>query len=210
MHNASFSDHLASWDRLARGVSSRAAEVRTLMLSQREELIQARNRAWEAHLRQLAAKAAAQQATRDLEAAMEEAHEVATRLRCSLWGQYGRESPHLHVFGMRPYPCSRARRAAVAALKGESLPNVVPEPAPPPPAPEAKGEPSPSVCEAEDRGGAVPQREPDAQSRPGGLVSVGERLPNARRPPTFSLMVPGRALERKQGGKVVEFQPQSG
>ncbi|MFP5284127.1 MAG: hypothetical protein ACLGI9_00150, partial [Thermoanaerobaculia bacterium] len=155
MHNASFSEHLASWDRLANGVSSRAAEVRALTLSQREELIQARKKAWEAHLRRLAAKAAAQQATRDLEAAVAEAHEVATRLRCSLWGQYGRESPHLHVFGMRPYPCSRARRAAVAVIKGESLPNVVPEPAPPPPAPEVKGEGSPAAREAEDRRGAV-------------------------------------------------------
>jgi hypothetical protein len=200
MHNASFSEHLASWDRLANGVSSRAAEIRALTLSQREELIQARNKAWEAHLRRLAARAAAQQATRDLEAAMAEAHEVATRLRCSLWGQYGRESPHLHVFGMRPYPCSRARRAAVAVLKGESLPNVVPEPAPPPPAPEVKGEPSPPVSETEDRRGAVPQREPDAQTRSGGLVSVGERLPNDRRPATFSLAVPRRAREAEEPG----------
>lgn len=200
MHNASFSEHLASWDRLANGVSSRAAEVRALTLSQREELIRARNKAWEAHLRRLAAKAAAQQATRDLEAAVAEAHEVATRLRCSLWGQYGRESPHLHVFGMRPYPCSRARRAAVAAIKGESLPNVVPEPAPAPPAPEAKGEPSPSAREAEDRRGAVPQREPDAQTRPGGLVTVGERLPNDRRPSTFSLAMPGQAREAEEQG----------
>lgn len=200
MHNASFSEHLASWDRLANGVLSRAAEVRALTLSQREELLQARKKAWEAHLRRLAAKAAAQQATRDLEAAMEEAHEVATRLRCSLWGQYGRESPHLHVFGMRPYPCSRARRAAVAAIEGESLPNVVPEPAPPPPAPEAKGSPPPAAREAEDRRGAVPQREPDAQTRPGGLVSVGERLPNAQRPSTFSLAMPRRAREAEEQG----------
>lgn len=200
MHNASFSDHLASWDRLANGVSSRAAEVRALTLSQREELIQARNKAWKAHLRRLAAKAAAQQATRDLEAAMEEAHEVATRLRCSLWGQYGRESPHLHVFGMRPYPSSRARRAAVAVLKGESLPNAVPEPAPPPPAPEVKGEPSPAAREAEDRRGAVPQRSADAQTRSGELVSIGETLPNDRRPPTFSLAVPRRAREAEEQG----------
>ena len=144
---------------------------------------------------------------------MEEAHEVATRIRCSLWGQYGRESPHLHTFGMRPYPCSRARRAAAFVNKGESLPNVVPEPAPPPPAPEVKGEPFPSAREAEDRRGAAPQREPDAQTRSGGLVNVGESLPNDRRPPTFNLMVPGQpagTLERKQGGKVVEFQPPSG
>ena len=177
MHNASFSEHLASWDRLARGVSSRAA-VPALMQSQREELIRAREKAWAAHLRRLAAKAAAQQATRDVEAAVAEAHEVATRLRRSVWGKYGMDSPALHVFGMRPYPRTRARRAAVSFDEGESLPNVVPEPAPPPRAVEVKGEPSPAVSEAEDRRGAVPQREPDAQTRSGGLVNDGERLPN--------------------------------
>ena len=191
MHNASFAEHLASWDQLASGVSSRATEVRTLTLSQREELIQARKKAWEAHLRQLAAKAAAQQATRDLEAAMAEAHEVATRLRCSLWGQYGRKSPHLHAFGMRPYPRTRARAAAAVPVnEGESLPNTVQASTPVPPALEVKGKPSPSAREAEDRRGAVPQREPDTQTRPGALVNDGERLPNDERPPTFSLAVP--------------------
>lgn len=186
MHNASFAEHLASWDQLASGVSSRA-KVSAQMQSQQEELIQARKKVWEAHLRRLAAKAAAQQATRDLEAAMEEAHEVATRLRCSVWSECGRESPALYAFGMRPYPCSRARRAALSAFEGESLPNVVPEPAPSPPASEVKGEPSPSAREAEDRRGAVPQREPDAQTSSGGIVNDGERLPNDLRPSTHLL-----------------------
>ena len=190
MHNASFSEHVASWDRLARGVSSRAAKVPVLMLSQQEELIRAREKACKAHLRRLAAKAAAQQATRDLEAAVAEAHEVATRLRCSVWGQYGMDSPELHTFGMRPYPRTRARRAAASVNEGESLPNVVPEPAPSPPAPEVKGKPSPAVREAEDRRGAVPQREPDARTRSGGLVNNGERLPNDQRPSTSSLAPP--------------------
>lgn len=144
MHNASFSEHLASWDRIANGVSSRAAEVRALTLSQREEPVQARN----------------------------------TRLRCSLWGQYGRESPQLHVFGMRPYPCSRARRAAVAVIRGESLPNAVSGPAPPPPAPEVKGEPSPSVREA-TIGGRLPSvwRCHDEREKP---RSLGEALPSRK------------------------------
>ena len=185
MHNASFAEHLASWDQLASGVSSRA-KVSAQMQSQQEELIQARKKVWEAHLRRLAAKAAAQQATRDLEAAMEKAHEVATRFRCTVWSECGRESPVLYAFGMRPYPCSRARRAALSIIEGESLPNVVPEPAPPPPALEVKGEPSPSAREVEDRRGAVPQREPDAQTPSGGFVNVGERLPNDLRPPPSS------------------------
>ena len=207
MHNASFSEHLASWDRLARGVSSRAAKVPVLMLSQQEELIRAREKACKAHLRRLAAKAAAQQATRDLEAAVAEAHEVATRLRCSVWGQYGMDSPELHVFGMRPYPRTRARRAAVSFDKGESLPNVVPEPAPSPPAAEVKGEPSPSMREAEDRRGAVPQREPAEQIQSRRLVNDGERLPNDRCPRTFSLAVLRRAREAEEQG---EGSPQRG
>lgn len=194
MHNASFTEHLASWDRLASGVSSRAADSPALMLSQREELIRARKKAWEAHLRRLAARAAAQQASRDLEAAVAEAHELATRLRCSVWGTYGRKSPVLHTFGMRPYPRTRARAAAASVNEGESLPNVVPEPAPPPPAPEVKGEPSPSLCEAKDRRGAVPQREPDAQTWSRGLGNDGERLPNDQCASTLALVVARRVL----------------
>jgi len=200
MHNASFTEHLASWDRLASGVTSRAAGIPALMLSQQEELIQARKKAWEAHLRRLAAKAAAQQATRDLEAAVAEAHEVATRLRCGVWGEHGRESPVLYTFGMRPYPRTRARRAAASVTEGESLPNVIPEPAPPPPAPEVKGEPSPSTHEAENQRGAVPQREPDAQTRSGGLANVGERLPNDPRLSPFGLaVVPSASPQRRHG-----------
>lgn len=186
MHNASLSEHLASWDHLASGVSSRA-KVSAQMQSQQEELVQARKKVWEAHVRRLAAKAAAQQATRDLDAAVAEAHEVATRLRCEVWAEFGRESPVLYAFGMRPYPCSRARRRALSITEGESLPNAALEPAPFPPASEVKGEPSPSAREAEDRRGAVPQQEPDAQTLSGGFVNDGERLPNDPRPLAFSV-----------------------
>jgi hypothetical protein len=190
MHNASFTAEYRAAPR----------PVRPSCCLRREELIRARKKAWEAHLRRLAARAAAQQATRDLEAAVAEAHEVATRLRCTVWGEYGRESPALHVFGMRPYPRTRARAAAASVNEGESLPNVIPEPAPPPPAPGVKGEPSPSVRDAGDRRGTVPQREPDAQTRSGGLVNDGERLPNDRRLPTFDLAVAGRARDAEEQG----------
>ncbi len=133
MHNASFGDHMASWDRLATTVANNASELSHLQRT-REALAQAQRKAAEARQRQAAARAAAQQATRDLEAAMARAHEAATRLRSGLWGQYGRKSVRLIDFGMRPY--RHARKRAAAPMQGGTVPQRVSETAPPVPRPD--------------------------------------------------------------------------
>mgnify|MGYP003563307439 CR=1 FL=1 len=56
------------------------------------------------------AQAAAQQATRDFEAAMQKAHEAATRIHSAVWGCFGKGSEKLHEFGMRPYRFSPSRK----------------------------------------------------------------------------------------------------
>ena len=137
MHNASFGDHMASWDRLARTVANNASELSHLQ-REREALARARRDAEEARRRQAAERAAAQQATRDLEAAMARAQESATRLRSGLWGHYGRKSVKLVEFGMRPYAPARKREIALA--QGGTLPQRVPETAPPPAEPGRDGE----------------------------------------------------------------------
>jgi hypothetical protein len=200
MHNAAIADHLAGWDQLARGVTDHAGEVPAPMLSQRDALVQARKKAWAALQRQAVARAAAQKATRELEAAMEEAHEAATRIRSGLWAHYGRTSAHLIAFGMRPYPRAKARVGDPIRIEGGPLPNAVRKPTPPAPPPEAKGEPSPSPREAEDRRGTVPHRESDSPAPRGELVDEGERLPNDRRSPTLSLEVAPRAREAEERG----------
>src|SRR5688572_2184138 len=101
MHNAAFADHMERWGQLTGGVAEHAAGAAFLQPAQ-ESLLRARAEAWEAKQRQLLHRAAAQQATRDLEAAMERAHEAASRLQCGLLGHYGNTNPKLVVFGMHP------------------------------------------------------------------------------------------------------------
>jgi hypothetical protein len=137
MHNASFSDHMASWDRLGRAVANNASDLPHLQ-HEREALARARREAEEARQRQAVARAAAQQATRDLEAAMASAHEAATRLRSGLWGHYGRKSNTLIEFGMRPY--APARQREIAPPRWGTLPQRGPEPPSPPATPERDGE----------------------------------------------------------------------
>ncbi len=144
MHNASFGDHMASWDRLATTVANNVSELSHLQRT-REALAQAQREAEEARQRQAAARAVAQQATRDLEAAMARAHEAATQLRSGLWGHYGRKSVKLIEFGMRPY--RHARRRAAAPMQGGALPQRVPEASPPAATPDRGRETSPTPVE---------------------------------------------------------------
>ena len=168
MHNASFGDHMASWDRLATTVANNVSELSHLQ-REREALAQAQREAEEARQRQAAARAVAQQATRDLEAAMARAHEAATRLRSGLWGRYGRKSVKLVEFGMRPY--RHARRRAAAPMQGGALPQRVPEAAPPAATPDPGRETSPAPAERPFSLGrrSPSNREPAAPVRRDGL-----------------------------------------
>lgn len=107
MHNAAFADHMERWGRLTGGVAEHASDAAFLQPHQ-ESLIQARKDAWEAKQRQLRHRAAAQQATRDLEAAMARAQDAATRLQCGLLGKYGATSPQ----------AGRIRNASPPRLQG--------------------------------------------------------------------------------------------
>jgi hypothetical protein len=126
MHKGSMSDLTRSWDHLADSVAA-TPELSHLQAAV-EELRQATEEARNAEQRQVALRAAAQQATRDLDAAKLRAHEAALRLRSSLWGHYGRNSKALHAFGMRPYSSSssgsqRSPRDLPSQDVGEPLPN---------------------------------------------------------------------------------------
>jgi enolase len=104
MHKGSMSDLTRSWNHLADSVAA-TPELSHLQAAV-EKLRQAIEEARSAEQRQLALRAAAQQATKDLKAAKLRAHEAAVGLRSNLWGHYGRNSKALHAFGMRPYPTS--------------------------------------------------------------------------------------------------------
>ena len=109
MHKAAFGKHMSHWGHLATTVNAHADELEHLQPAA-EVLTDAMAAAQEARRRQLEHRAAAQQATRDLEAALEKAHEAATRLHTGVWNVYGHHSEKLHEFGMRPYPRSRRNK----------------------------------------------------------------------------------------------------
>ena len=200
MHNASFSDHMAKWDHLARTVANNAPELSHLQRT-REALAQAQREAEEARRRQAVARAAAQQATRDLEAAMARAHEAATRLRSGLWGHYGRKSVKLIEFGMRPY--APARKRTVAPTHGGTLPQRGPDTAPPAPTPQRDGESSPGARTTSVRVG-----EPfpiDARTRGASaerLSPLGNVSPSSRRDAHAGSPLPadGRGLPCQNSG----------
>ncbi len=177
MHNASFGDHIASWDRLARTVANNASELSHLQ-REREALARAQREAEEARQRQAVARAAAQQATRDLEAAMARAHESATRLRSGLWGHYGRKSVKLIEFGMRPY--APARKREIAPMPWGTLPQRVPETAPRPTEPGRDGETFPRPRTSSVRAGETFPAE--ARTRGAGAerpISLGNGSPTS-------------------------------
>ena len=167
MHNAAFADHMERWGELTGGVAEHASDAAFLQPVQ-EQLIRAREEAWEAKQRQLHHRAAAQQATRDLEAAMERAHEAATRLRHGLLAKYGATNQKLVAFGVHPRRSgkasarARALEAAAASQRGTS-PHPEAEPAPPAAAaPPAGGSAPRAGADAAWTGGDVPRAEAGA------------------------------------------------
>jgi len=140
MPKSAYADHMQVWSHLADQMESEALDLHHLqpyLTSLQEGLREARA----AKTRQLELRAAAQQATRDLEAAMEKANEAAMRLHTGLLGAYGTKSTTLIAFGMRPHrsaklPASAAETAAavsaVLADAGEVRPGggTVPQPGP--------------------------------------------------------------------------------
>jgi hypothetical protein len=184
MHNAAFADHMERWGQLTGGSVEHASDAAFLQPKQ-ESLIQARAEAWEAKQRQLHHRAAAQQATRDLEAAMARAQEAATRLQNSLQGRLGVTNPKLVAFGVRPRRASKARaRAKVleafAALQGGAPPHHAGEPAfQAAAAPSAGGNAPRAEADAAGTGGDVPQAEADVATLAPTAQAGGGEVPQA-------------------------------
>lgn len=113
MPKESYGNHMFGWDRLA---ATAEINVKDLghMSKEIEVLKEALAEAREAKHRQIVLRAAAQQASRDLEAAMEKANEVAVRLNQGILSRYGNRSEKLVEFGLRPWRPRRPKAAAEA------------------------------------------------------------------------------------------------
>jgi hypothetical protein len=113
MSKKSLGTHLMVWDKLATTVKNNASELPGLQPSV-EVLKDATAQVREAKLRQVTLRAAAQQASRDLEAAMEKASEAEVRLNRGLLSAYGYKSEKLVEFGLRPWRPRRPKAAPEA------------------------------------------------------------------------------------------------
>jgi len=72
-----------------------------------------------AKTRQLALRAAAQQATRDLEAATEKVKQMSVQLHCGVLAIHGTQSAQLLAFGMRPH--RSARRSYTVGAEAQAV-----------------------------------------------------------------------------------------
>jgi regulator of protease activity HflC (stomatin/prohibitin superfamily) len=102
MPKSSYAVHLEAYGHLADTVEREASEL-THLTPLLETLNDSLDEARAARERQQALQAAAQQATRDFEAAFAKTGQAATQLRLGLRSAYGEKSMKLITFGMRPH-----------------------------------------------------------------------------------------------------------
>lgn len=129
MSKKSLADHLAEWDKLAATVEHNAKDLwacQEYVGILRTAAAEAR----EAKQRQLALRAAAQQASRDLEAALERARDYEARLHQGILGKYGRKSEKLIEFGLSPRrPTGRRKKISPEPeTSGEASETTSPSP----------------------------------------------------------------------------------
>ena len=113
MPKESYGDHMSAWDKLAASLENNSEDLgylRRELAILKEALTEAR----EAKHRQIMLRAASQQASRDLDAAMEKANEIAVRLHKGILTQYGYRSEKLVEFGLRPWRPRRPKAAPEA------------------------------------------------------------------------------------------------
>lgn len=113
MPKESYGDHMYAWDKLAASLENNS-EAFGHLRRELDVLKEALQEAREAKHRQLVLRAASQQASRDLDAAMEKANEMAVRLNKGILSQYGHRSEKLVEFGLRPWRPRRAKAAPEA------------------------------------------------------------------------------------------------
>jgi hypothetical protein len=125
MPKRSLDDHLAIWGHLAESVRRNLGDLEHLRPSL-DTLDQTIGEALEMKQRQLALRAAAQQATRDLDAILGRANDAAVRLSQGVVSTYGTRSEKLREFGQRPRRGPGPRQKPAAAEEDATPP--VPKP----------------------------------------------------------------------------------
>jgi hypothetical protein len=101
MARTSYADHIKHWGELTAAIEANP-ELDVILLPQRGVLEQELRGLIAANLRQANLKSQAQEATRDMEGFVKRGTVLATRLRDSIRGYYGRTGEQLVVFRIQP------------------------------------------------------------------------------------------------------------
>jgi hypothetical protein len=110
MARVKFATQTSGWEHLLVTVETNKTEL-SFLDTPRAQLALVLDRAKDASLRQDAFKSQFQQATRDLEKALSEGGDLATRLRNGIRTQYGTRGEKLTEFGLQPRRKSQKTKA---------------------------------------------------------------------------------------------------
>jgi hypothetical protein len=111
MPKSSFTDVIAYWEELLAGAAANRDDLPALEHC-RAQLEAALKEAKEIQSRRLNQELEARQMTRELHARVELGRDLAARLASGVLLLYGRRSPKLGEFGLKPIPSTRRRKKA--------------------------------------------------------------------------------------------------
>jgi hypothetical protein len=102
MPHQSFADVIADWEKLLAAVDANKDDL-PYVATYRQQLETEITGAKAANVRQAAAQAEAQQATRDVEGFLTRSHTLADQIRFGIKTKYGRKSEKLKEFGLKVF-----------------------------------------------------------------------------------------------------------
>ncbi len=111
MPNKSFADTITEWEKLLATVAANKDDLQSLD-NFRQQLEAEVATARTANLRQSAALAEAQQATRDVEGSLQRGHDLADKVRFGIKARYGKRSEKLTEFGLKVFRGGGKKKSA--------------------------------------------------------------------------------------------------
>jgi hypothetical protein len=123
MPKRSLGTHVSIWEQLVAAATNNIDELIPVVRRDVEILKQALGEIRELKKRQIELRAAAQQATRDLEAVMEKATRASVRVNQGVLATYGSKDEKLTEYGLRPW---RPRRRKAIPEDPQSKGNASP------------------------------------------------------------------------------------
>jgi len=111
MPKQAFADVMTDWQKFLATVAANKDDLQSVD-SYRQQLEAEVTTARAANVRQSTALAEAQQATRDLDASVEQGHELADKLRFGIKSKYGKRSEKLTEFGLKVFRGGKKKKSA--------------------------------------------------------------------------------------------------